>query len=53
MFEFFRLWLLVVSAGMVVSGVAMVLLAGTPVLISLNRLIDPAFWTGETDAAAL
>lgn len=51
MFEFFRLWLLVVSAGMVVGGVAMTLLAGTPVLTALNRLIDPAFWSGETDAA--
>jgi hypothetical protein len=51
MFEFFRLWLLVVSAGMVVGGVAMVLLAGTPVLTALNRLIDPAFWSAETDTA--
>ena len=51
MFEFFRVWLLVVSAGMVLGGVAMTLLAGTPVLNVLNRLIDPAFWAGETDAA--
>jgi hypothetical protein len=50
MFEFFRLWLLVVSAGMAVGGVATTLLAGTPVLVGLNRLIDPAFWSGEIDA---
>jgi hypothetical protein len=49
MFEFFRIWLLVVSAGMAVGGVAMTLLAGTPVLTGLNRLIDPAFWSGEID----
>jgi hypothetical protein len=51
MFEFFRLWLLVVSAGMVVGGVALVLAAGTPLFSGLNRLIDPAFWSGAPDAS--
>jgi hypothetical protein len=50
MFEFFRMWLLVVSIGMVVGSATMVLLAGTPLLSGLNRSVDAAFWPAAPEA---
>ena len=52
MFEFFRLWLIVVGAGIAVGGVLLSLLGGSRVLAVMNRLIDPAFWDGLPDAPA-
>jgi hypothetical protein len=49
-FEFFRLWLLVVASAMAVAGTVMVLIA-TPVFSIIGRLFDRAFWPGGTDAA--
>jgi hypothetical protein len=51
MFEFFRLWLIVVAGGMTMGGVLMALLAGTRVFAGMNRLIDPAFWKDAPDGA--
>ena len=52
MFEFYRVWLIVVGAGVAVGGVLLSLLGGTRVLAPVNRLIDPAFWDGLPDAPA-
>ena len=52
MFEFFRLWLIVVGAGIAAGGVLLSLLGGTRVFAVMNRLIDPAFWDGLPDAPA-
>ena len=46
MFEFFRVWLLVVCSATAVVGVAGVLLAGSPLL---GRLFDRAFWSSRPD----
>jgi hypothetical protein len=52
MFEFFRLWLIVVGAGVAVGGVLLSLLGGTRFLALMNQLIEPAFWDGLPDAPA-
>jgi hypothetical protein len=52
MFEFFRVWLIVLGAGIVVGGVAISLLGGTRASALLDRLIDPIFWTDGPDAGA-
>jgi hypothetical protein len=52
MFEFFRLWLIVVGAGIAVGGVLFSLLGGTRIFAGMNRLIDPAFWDALPDAPA-
>ena len=52
MFEFFRLWLIVVGAGVAIVGVLLSLLGGNRVLAPVNRLIDPAFWDSLPDAPA-
>jgi hypothetical protein len=51
MFEFFRLWLLVVSAAMAVVGVLAVLIVGTPLFAKVGALFDRPFWPGRPDAA--
>jgi hypothetical protein len=51
MFEFFRIWLVVLGAALVVGGVSLTLLASSPVGAVFNRLIDPAFWQSQPDAA--
>ena len=51
MFEFFRLWLLVVSGALAVVGAVMVLIVGTPLFDVVGRLFDRAFWPGAPDAA--
>jgi hypothetical protein len=51
MFEFFRMWLVVVGAALAVGGAGLALLAGTPLTAGLNRLLDRPFWAGEPDAA--
>ena len=43
-FSFWQRWLLVVDIGIVVFGIMMALLSGTPLFRSFNRQIDPAFW---------
>ena len=50
MFEFFRLWLLVLFGAMAVAGGAMVLIAGTPLFAVVGRLLDRPFWPGGPDA---
>ena len=52
MFEFFRLWLIVIGVGIAVGGVLLSLLGGTRALAVMNRLIDPAFWDGLPDTSA-
>jgi hypothetical protein len=52
MFEFFRLWLILIGAGLAVGGVLLSLLGGTRIFAGMNRLIDPAFWDGLPDAPA-
>jgi len=51
MFEFFRIWLIVVGVGMAVYGVATALFAGTPLFDGMNKAIDPAFWQTPPDDA--
>jgi hypothetical protein len=50
-FEFFRMWLLVVAIAMTVAGAALVLLVQTPLFARLNPLFDRPFWMGAPDAA--
>jgi hypothetical protein len=50
-FEFFRIWLVVVGAGLAVGGIVMALLGGTRLLALLDPLIDPAFWKSAPDGA--
>ena len=50
MFEFFRLWLLVVASAMAVVGAAAVLIVGTPLFSRVGALFDRAFWPGRPDA---
>jgi hypothetical protein len=52
MFEFFRLWLIVIGAGIAAGGVLLCVLGGTRVFAVMNRLIDPAFWDGLPDTPA-
>ena len=51
MFEFWRIWLIVVGLGIAGAGVAMALLGGSRVFDGMNRLIDPAFWKDAPDPA--
>ena len=53
MFEFFRLWILVVAAGMAVAGGVAVLIVGTPVFAVAARLLDRPFWPARPDARTL
>ena len=53
MFEFFRVWILVVAAGMAVAGGVAVLIVGTPVFAVVARLLDRPFWTAKPDAQTL
>jgi hypothetical protein len=50
MFEFFRLWLLIVASAMAVAGTVMVLIV-TPIFSIVGRLFDRAFWPAGADAA--
>jgi hypothetical protein len=50
MFEFFRIWLVVVGAGLAVGGAVLALLGGGPLSAVLDRLIDPAFWRSAPDS---
>jgi hypothetical protein len=50
LFEFFRMWLLVVAAAMAVAGGLLVLLVGTRAFAVLNPLFDRPFWGGGSDA---
>lgn len=50
MFEFFRIWLLVVGAAMTVAGALMVVVAGTPLFSMVGRLLDRGFWPAGPDA---
>jgi hypothetical protein len=52
MFEFFRIWLVVLGAGIVLGGAAISLLGGTRVFAGMNRMIDPVFWQNGPDAAS-
>lgn len=49
MFEFFRIWLLVVTAAMAVAGVVAVLIVGTPLFSRVGAFFDRAFWPGRSD----
>ncbi len=49
MFEFFRVWLLVLGSAMALAGTAMVLIAGTPLFAVAGRLLDRPFWGGGPD----
>lgn len=49
MFEFFRVWLLVMGSAMAVAGTAMVLIAGTSLFAVAGRLLDRPFWGGGPD----
>ena len=49
MFEFFRLWILVVAAGMAVIGAVAVLIVGTPLFAVAARLLDRPFWPTKPD----
>ncbi len=51
MFEFFRIWLLILGTGLAVGGAGMALLGGTRLLAVLNPYIDPAFWEAAPDGA--
>jgi hypothetical protein len=51
MFEFFRLWLLVVGAGMAIGGAAAVLIVGTPLFGAVSRLLDRPFWPSGPDSS--
>jgi hypothetical protein len=53
MFEFFRIWILVVAAGMAVAGGVAVLIVGTPVFAVVARLLDRPFWPARPDARTL
>jgi hypothetical protein len=50
-FEFFRIWLLVVTGAAAVAGAIGVLIVGTPLFALINPLIDRAFWATAPDAA--
>ena len=49
MFEFFRIWILVVGVVMATAGTALVILAGTPATAWMDRLLDAPFWPSGTD----
>ena len=49
MFEFFRLWLLVLTGGIAVVGVLAVLIAGTRLFAPTARLLDRRFWPAGPD----
>ena len=51
MFEFFRLWLLVVSGAFAIAGIVLVVIVSTPLFNGFHRLFDHAFWPGPPDAA--
>jgi hypothetical protein len=53
MFEFFRLWILVVAAGMAVVGAVAVLIVGTPLFAVAARLLDRPFWPAKPDDQTL
>jgi hypothetical protein len=50
MFEFFRLWLLVVVGAMALAGTVLVVIV-TPVFAVIGRFFDRAFWPAGVDAA--
>jgi hypothetical protein len=50
MFEFFRLWLLVVTSAMAVVGVVAVLIVGTPLFSLVGALFDRPFWGRRADS---
>lgn len=49
MFEFFRIWLIVVGAALAAGGVALTVLVNTPVLRPFVALVDAAFWPAAGD----
>jgi hypothetical protein len=51
MFDFFRVWLIVVAVGMAIYGIATALFAGAPLFAGMNSAIDPAFWKTSPDDA--
>ena len=51
MFEFFRLWLLVVSGAVAIAGAILVVVVSTPLFNGFHSLFDRAFWETAPDAA--
>ena len=49
MFEFFRIWLVVIGSALTVAGAAMVVVAGTPLFSTVARLLDRGFWPAGPD----
>jgi len=50
-FEFFRVWLLVVGGAMAGLGAIGVLVVGTPLFARVSPLFDRTFWPAAPDAA--
>jgi len=50
MFEFFRVWLLILSVAMALAGAVMVLIAGTPLFALVGGILDRPFWSATPDA---
>lgn len=50
MFEFFRVWLVVLGAGMAIGGSLLAILGGTRVFAFMNRLMDPPLFAAVPTA---